>query len=121
MSNTSNILSAALPRSLAEYDSRILASPFGTRNSEFSILILVHDLGIAWAMPIAMYFASCFPVMAIIDGIPFDGSQIHLPPSLQRTFLIGRSTLAISQNQDIFRCLRSLPLQRLSFARSLSG
>lgn len=102
-------LSAALPRSLEEYDLRTPAGPFASRHSEFSLLILAADLGLTWALPMAMYLASCFPVKAIIDGIPFAGSDTQLPLPLQRTLLIGRSTLAIAQNNDIIRCLRVLP------------
>ncbi|KAJ7792019.1 hypothetical protein B0H14DRAFT_3499749 [Mycena olivaceomarginata] len=101
-------LSAALPRSLEEYDLRTPAGPFASRHSEFSLLILAADLGLTWALPMAMYLASCFPVKAIIDGIPFAGSDTQLPLPLQRTLLIGRSTLAIAQNNDIIRCLRGV-------------
>jgi hypothetical protein len=64
-------VSAALPRTLAEYDARMPGSPFGARNSEFPLLLLVHELGLAWALPMAMYFACCVPVKAILDGAPF--------------------------------------------------
>ncbi|KAJ7608513.1 hypothetical protein DFH06DRAFT_1248240 [Mycena polygramma] len=104
-------LSAALPHTLADYDARAPGSPFGARNSEFALLTLVHELGPIWALPMAMYFACCLPVNALLDGIPFDGYTTHLSPSLQRTLLIARSTLAISQTHTVLRCLRSLPCE----------
>ncbi|KAF8202627.1 hypothetical protein K438DRAFT_1965118 [Mycena galopus ATCC 62051] len=100
-------LLAALPRTVEEYDS--LARPFAYHDHEFSVLILVHDLDLRWALPTALYLASCESVETIIDGTSIDGCEIHLPQSLQRTLLIGRSTLMVSQNFEIFGCIRSLP------------
>ncbi|KAJ7669861.1 hypothetical protein DFH06DRAFT_981283 [Mycena polygramma] len=102
-------ISAALPHTLAEYDARAPGSPFGAPNSEFSLLQLVHELNLIWALPMAMYFACCFPVTTILDGMPFDGATTRLPPSLQRTLLIARSTLATAQTHTVLHCLRSLP------------
>ncbi|KAJ6577636.1 hypothetical protein B0H19DRAFT_1252957 [Mycena capillaripes] len=85
-------LLAALPRTLAEYDARILGSPFGARNSELSLLLLVFELSLAWALPMTVYSAWPSPM-----------ALTRLPLALQRAQLIARSTLAISQTYSILR------------------
>ncbi|KAJ7082582.1 hypothetical protein C8R44DRAFT_652582 [Mycena epipterygia] len=104
-------LASALPSSLAEYDAMVpTAGILNTANSEFPCLLLVHSLAITWAMPVAMYIASCEPVELIIDGIHFDGDHVQLPPSLQRACLIARAAIAVSQNHEAFRFLRCSPI-----------
>ncbi|KAJ6453759.1 hypothetical protein C8R45DRAFT_631001 [Mycena sanguinolenta] len=106
-------LSATLPRSLAEYDSRGGSRPFRQEKSAvfaaFTLLLLVHELDLSWALPAALYFASCFAVKHVIDGFSFHGRHIELPRSLQRTLLIGQNSLMVAQNHLIFRCFRILP------------
>ncbi|KAJ7605687.1 hypothetical protein DFH06DRAFT_256446 [Mycena polygramma] len=104
-------LSAALPRSLAEFDSCNPLFPFGSRESVFSLLLLVHNLGLTWALPMVLYYASCFDVEDITDGVVFDGTRVHLPAALQRLGLVGRSKLTMIQNHDSYRFLRYLPCE----------
>ncbi|KAK6981511.1 hypothetical protein R3P38DRAFT_3410811 [Favolaschia claudopus] len=89
-------LSVSLPRNLDEFDS-MPAHPFNLPNCEYALLKLVNELGVTWALPMCMYFAACFPVEAILDGIAFDenssssssdsssssssGSHSHSPPT----------------------------------------
>ncbi|KAF7341711.1 hypothetical protein MSAN_02069500 [Mycena sanguinolenta] len=103
-------LSAALPRSLAEYDLRGHVTPFHTEtNVTFPLLLLVHELALAWALPTALYFAALSTVKRIMDGFSSNGHNIELPRSLQRTLLIGRNTLVVAQTYHILRCFRTLP------------
>ncbi|KAJ7477396.1 hypothetical protein FB451DRAFT_1032776 [Mycena latifolia] len=104
-------LSTAIPSSLAAYDVKPSPSTMVSPQNEFSCLLLAHSLALTWAMPKAMYTASCRTVEEIIEGLPIAGGRVHLPPSLQRACLIARSTLAVKQNHDIFRFLRSDPVQ----------
>ncbi|KAJ6453962.1 hypothetical protein C8R45DRAFT_782512, partial [Mycena sanguinolenta] len=100
-------LSAALPGSLAEHDSRDRIGPFDAEEEvELPLLILAHELGLTWALPTALYFVSGFTVEHILDGITFNGRDIELPRSVQRTLSIGRSSLAISQVRHMLKCLR---------------
>ncbi|KAJ7488443.1 hypothetical protein FB451DRAFT_1126756 [Mycena latifolia] len=104
-------LSTAIPGSLAAYDIHSSPITMESPGNEFSCLLLVHSLALTWAMPAAMYAVSCCTVEEIIDGILSDGGHVQLPSSLQRACLIARSTLAIKQHHDIFRFLRSDPIQ----------
>ncbi|KAF7341710.1 hypothetical protein MSAN_02069400 [Mycena sanguinolenta] len=108
-------LSAALPRSLAEYNSiRPVTDPrpfHPEKNPQFPLLILVHELGLTWALPMALYFASAFAVQHIMDGVAFNGHNIQLPQPVQRTLLIGRTALAFAQIHNMLQCLRDLPCQ----------
>ncbi|KAJ6556038.1 hypothetical protein B0H19DRAFT_1151814 [Mycena capillaripes] len=102
-------LSAALPASLVQYDLCTVQSPFDSSDCIFSLLLLVHDLGLTWALPMAMYNVACSGLENIIDGLLFNGTRVHLPQSLLRAVLLGRSALTVSQHHDVFRFLRSLP------------
>ncbi|KAJ7607257.1 hypothetical protein DFH06DRAFT_1066691 [Mycena polygramma] len=104
-------LSTALPRSLEEFDSRIPHGPFGSRACIFPLLVLVHDLALTWALPIALFLASCSAVEDIVDGILFEDTCVKLPHILQRTVLVARCTLAIERAHESFRFLRYLPCE----------
>ncbi|KAJ7678151.1 hypothetical protein DFH06DRAFT_567246 [Mycena polygramma] len=104
-------LSAALPQSLEEFDSCNTFNPFGSNGSVFSLLVLVHDLGLTWALPISFYLAACSPVESIIDGTMFNGTRVHLPPEIQKAVLVARCTLGVTRVQETFRFLRYLPCE----------
>ncbi|KAJ7627231.1 hypothetical protein FB45DRAFT_58980 [Roridomyces roridus] len=92
-------LASASPLSLEEYDAMSSTSTFGIKSS-FLQLLLADDLGIKWAMPIAMFKVSCsLTIEQILSGVP---PTFHLPPSLQRTCLSARNTLIFAQGHDTF-------------------
>ncbi|KAJ7697813.1 hypothetical protein B0H17DRAFT_1262024 [Mycena rosella] len=102
-------LSSAMPCLCAEYDTVASTRTFYTPGSQFSRLLLIQDLGLTWALPAAMYSVACASVEALVDGISFEGTQVHLPPPIQRTCLIARADLAVSQHHEILRFARSCP------------
>ncbi|KAJ7605685.1 hypothetical protein DFH06DRAFT_1020064 [Mycena polygramma] len=104
-------LSTALPRSLEEFDSRDPHGPFGSRACIFPLLVLVHELALTWALPMALFLASCCAVEEIVDGILFEDTRVQLPHILQRTVLVARCTLAVERAHESFRFLRYLPYQ----------
>ncbi|KAJ7154931.1 hypothetical protein C8R43DRAFT_884956, partial [Mycena crocata] len=100
-------LATSLPSSLPDYDDISKIRTFSIHHKQFPRLTLVQDLGLTWAMPWALYAASCGTVEDIIDGRLSDGTLETLPPSFQRTCLIARARLVIAQQHDIYRSLRT--------------
>jgi hypothetical protein len=102
-------ISAAAPGSLADYDAMLFTREQDVVPPHFPFLLLVHGLGLTWALPVAFYGAACCPVELIIDGFSVEGTHFVLPPALQRTCLIARAILSTSQHQDIYGFMRSGP------------
>ncbi|KAJ7678154.1 hypothetical protein DFH06DRAFT_1079440 [Mycena polygramma] len=104
-------LSTALPQSLEEFDSCDTFNPFGFSSSSFSLLVLVHELDITWALPMAFYLAACSPVQDIVDGTTFNGTRVHLPQTIQKVVLMAKCILVATRVRETFRFLRYLPCE----------
>ncbi|KAJ7610525.1 hypothetical protein FB45DRAFT_835476 [Roridomyces roridus] len=90
-------LATASPLSLEEYDALSATSTFGIEDS-FPHLLLAENLGIQWAMPIAMLKVSC--------SLTIEQILSELSPSLQHTCLSARNSLIFAQGHDTFSCMR---------------
>ncbi|KAJ7154906.1 hypothetical protein C8R43DRAFT_885012 [Mycena crocata] len=97
-------LASSLPRTLKEFDELSDTRTFDIYHKQFSRLVLVHDMGLTWALPVALYSASCCSVAQIMDG---RGGEETLPLHLQRTCLIARASLALTQQHESYRYLRT--------------
>ncbi|KAJ7070228.1 hypothetical protein B0H15DRAFT_871064, partial [Mycena belliarum] len=100
-------LSTALAGSLDEWDETRSTATFHAPGCQFLCLLLVDSLALTWAIPAAMYAASCSPVLEILDGVPCEETHVRLPPVLQRACLVARAALAVNQHHDIYRFLRA--------------